>query len=682
MTPLRDLRPTSAHSVLQPSFASLSSRPLRSILCLCLFLGTHKSLHAQKPTDWITPTAAELSMTSVPQVPGAAAIYLEKDEITNSFTNEYSYSARIKVFNDRGKDYANVELPSTSEFNFIKINARTIRPDGKIIPFTGKAYEKLEVKSDGYSVKHKLFTLPDVQIGSILEYAYTLANYYPKTPVWYLQSELFTLHQHLVFIPGAAGYFEARKDDVREGKWVPIPFLPPGIEVKLNKSRWSESGFELSANDTMPILSEEFMPPIDSISYRVLFFDTPYKSVHEFWTENGFVWSKSIDDFIGPKKGVSEFVKTLIQPTDSEEQKANKIYAYIMALENTDYTRERTEREDKQNGFKEIKSTDDLLKRGRANSDQLTLLFVALARAAGLKVYVMGIADRDEHIWQDSYLSFRQMDDYIAILNISGKEVYYDPGQRFCEPGHLARVHALSRGLRQSDVGPVLASTLSEPYDLNKSSKIAGLKLDEKGSAAGAITSTYTGDPALRWRQRAILGDLTSLKDQLRTEMQNLLPSGMQVEVLTIENSTEYNQPFRVKFRVEGPISTSAGKRLFIPADIFETNEKPLFPNPKRETAIDFQYPSHEAHAVRYTLPSSLKIESAPESQTEKTPHTAGFSFRTTRSPTTITTYRDLVIAQSYVLPKDYTELRAFYQMLETKDQETIILTHATAPTQ
>jgi transglutaminase-like putative cysteine protease len=653
-----------------------ANRSLRHALAI-LVLVAATVLPAQQ---WTAPTPEELAMTSIPQVPGAPAIYLDIEEITSSYTSEYTYAARIKVLNDKGKEYANVELPPTSNLNFLKLAARTIHPDGKVVPFTGKPYEKLVSKSDGNSVTHKLFTFPDVQVGSILEFRYTLSNYFIAVPTWYLQSELFTRRQHLVFVPRYAGSYRLKNGENVEGKWVPIPILPPGIEVKFNNSTWSAHAFELNAADMMPLPTDQYMPPVLSLSYRVLFFATPYKSIPEFWAENGEYWSKAIDEFIGPKHGVSDFAKTLVPPTDTDDQKAKKIYAYIMSLENTDYTRERTEREDKQQGFKQIKSTDDLLKRGRGNSDQLTLLFVALARASGLKAYVMGIADRDEHIWLDAYLSFRQMDDYIAILNIAGKEVFYDPGQRYCEPGHLARVHALSRGLRQSDTGTVLASTVSAPYDSNKASKIADLKLDETANATGTVTATYTGVPALRWRHKALLGDMVSLKDQLRTEMQDSLPTGTQVEVLSIDNLTDYDQPVRVKFHIEGPIATSAGKRLLIPADIFESNEKPLFPNPKRETPIDFLYTSFDAHAVRYTLPQTLKVETAPEGQTYPLPATAVFTFRTAQTPNTITTYRNLACAKSYVLAKDYADLRAFYQKLEAKDQETIVLTHATAP--
>ena len=49
-----------------------------------------------------------------------------------------------------------------------------------------------------------------------------------------------------------------------------------------------------------PVPDEEFMPPIGSLSYRVLFYYSPYLSGDEFWKNEGKHWAKLQDKFIGP----------------------------------------------------------------------------------------------------------------------------------------------------------------------------------------------------------------------------------------------------------------------------------------------------------------------------------------------------------------------------------------------
>ena len=94
------------------------------------------------------PTGEELKMTADPKAPGAAAVYLNVEEIANDQLHYQSFYARIKVLTEKGKELATVEIPpylrSTSRITDIK--ARTIHSDGTIIPLVGKPQDLLVVK--------------------------------------------------------------------------------------------------------------------------------------------------------------------------------------------------------------------------------------------------------------------------------------------------------------------------------------------------------------------------------------------------------------------------------------------------------------------------------------------------------------------------------------------------------
>jgi hypothetical protein len=418
--------------------------------------------------QWIAPTPEELSMTSIKEVPGAAAVYLNKDETTEDALHMHSFYVRLKVLTEKGKDYANVELPFyTGEGGTTvdEIEGRTIHPDGTIIPFSGKPYEKLIVKSGDVKVKAKVFTLPSVDVGSIIEYRYKIRlddNYFQE-PRWMIQSDLYTRKAHYMWRPTGHDLVND-KGDLVSGRIAWSPILPPGAQIKQSDVMTGGKQWELDIQDVPPLPHEDYMPPLDSVSYRVLFYYTPYHSIQEFWTSTGKEWSKNVDRFVGPSGKVADYAKSLVSATDTEDQKARKLYAAVMAMENTDYTRERTTREEKAAGFRDLKNTEDVMKRERGNSDQLTQLFVALARGVGLKAYVMGVADRDERLWIPMYMSLNQVDAYIAIVVIDGKDVYFDPGERYCEPEHLSWRHASTGGIRQTAGGTDIAATPGEPY--------------------------------------------------------------------------------------------------------------------------------------------------------------------------------------------------------------------------
>jgi len=139
----------------------------------------------------------EVKLTSEPQAPGAPAIILfrEVDRDDNGHTSHEDNYLRIKILTEEGRKYADVEIPFVKGHeNVIAIKAHTIRPDGSVVDFGGKVFEKTIVKAKGVKYLAKTFTLPDVQIGSIIEYVYTndFAEYLLLDSHWILSDELFT----------------------------------------------------------------------------------------------------------------------------------------------------------------------------------------------------------------------------------------------------------------------------------------------------------------------------------------------------------------------------------------------------------------------------------------------------------------------------------------------------------
>ena len=642
--------------------------------------------------QWTQPTPEELSMTSIPQVPGAAAVYLYQEYTTDDALHMDSKYVRLKVLTEKGKQYANVEIPyvgGMSGFSVNQIEGRTIHADGSVVMLTEKPYDKLVEKTSGYKVKEKVFTLPAVEIGSIIEYRYKLRydDNLLFNPEWVVQSDLYSRKAHYMWRPSSGQVIsENGKETSTTVAWTPI--LPPGAKVVQTPLRTDlasaidapKAELTLDVHDIAPIPKEEYMPPLGSLSYRVLFYYSDVHTPQEFWEKRGKRWAKERDKFIGPHSGVQSYAATLVNAGDSQDVKARKLYAAVMLLENTDFTRERTTSEEKASGLKQTTTSDDVLARKRGSGDQLAALYVAMCRAAGLKAYLMAVADRSQRIFIPVYLSLRQLDDDIAIVNIDGKDVFFDPGQRYCEPEHLAWKHTLGEGLRQTDGGSALATAPGESARTARTSRIADLALDEHGVATGTATLTYTGDPALRWRQEALKGDDTSLNESLKEEIERMLPGGMEVRVTSVDNLADYDKPLTVKYELKGPVGSATGKRLAVTADLFETNEKPRFPEPKRETVVDMKYPSMVQDAVRIKYPAGMSVESTPTAEKETMAGVASFDTSFKPGPNSVTSYRNLVNGRTMYIPAHYEELRTFYNKVETADQETLVLTRAATP--
>jgi transglutaminase-like putative cysteine protease len=671
-----------------------SSKLFRTAFLASLAALSSPLLHAQ----WTAPTKEELSMTSIPQVPGAPAVYLFREEITEDKLHKWGVYVRLKVLTEKGKDNANVELGYSRTYGgggytVENIEGRTIHPDGTIVPFSGKPYEKLISKSkgyEGYEHKAKVFTLPDVTVGSIIEYRYALRyddNYY-FSPSWYIQTDLYLRKGHFNWKPTSQQLVSRRagRENLTSSiAWFPI--LPAGTEVKqtqlppVSGQDQGQYTLDLNVSDIPPSPEEEYMPPLASFTYRVIFYYSPYRTPAEYWKNEGKYWAKDADKFIGPGAKVTAAVRELAAPTDTPDQKLRKFYAAVMQMENTDYTRERDKQEDKAAGMRETHNTDDILEHKRGSSDQLAMLFTAMARAAGIKANLAVVTNRSRSIFTPFYLSTSQLDDDIVIVNVDGKDLFLDPGTRYCPYGHLDWTHTFAGGLRQMDYSGNVdtVQTSGEPYTFSHLSRVADVTMDEHGEVTGLVKMTFTGQPAITWRHTSLRGDSTSLNHDLEESIQKMVPGGVKIALTSIDNLTDYEKPLIVSFSIKGPIGTPTGKRLFLPADIFVTNQKATFPHEKREMAVSFHYPSFVQDAFRVKLPANLHVESVPAKDQQQFDKYALYSLLPDSTPNSVIVRRNLAISEILFLPKEYPDLRSFYTKMESKDQENIVLTQAPA---
>ena len=69
-----------------------------------------------------------------------------------------------------------------------------------------------------------------------------------------------------------------------------------------------------------------------------------------------------------------------------------------MKLDNTRFTRKKSEAERKAQKLKTIKAAEDVWNQKSGSDDNIALLYVALGRAAGLKVWPMQVVDRSRAI--------------------------------------------------------------------------------------------------------------------------------------------------------------------------------------------------------------------------------------------------------------------------------------------
>src|SRR5207302_8403214 len=185
---------------------------LNSFLSFTILLGMMAFRPAVAGAVGFQPVSPdELKMTAEAKAPGAPAIILfrQDDRDDRGLTAHEDVYFRIKILTEEGRRYADIEIPFLKEQSkIVNIHARTIKTDGTIVDFNGKAFDKSIVKARGLKYMAKTFTMPDVQVGSVLEYYYTedLAEYQIINSHWILSNELFTKKAKFTLNPYASNY--------------------------------------------------------------------------------------------------------------------------------------------------------------------------------------------------------------------------------------------------------------------------------------------------------------------------------------------------------------------------------------------------------------------------------------------------------------------------------------------
>ncbi len=652
--------------------------PLCSVLFVCL--------PAFGAPNWTQPTPEELKMTSDPLAPDAPAVYLYREEYIDVKEHYYRVYERVKILTDRGKEqFSNIEIPYVSRvWNIRGVEGRTIHSDGTVIPFTGQPYEKELVKRGGLKEMAKVFSMPDVQVGSILEYRweYQCDDGIVFWPEWYLQPAVFVHEAHYHFVPMPMDVNSSNLIMVpdAEGKFTPAtrlvydPELPPGAKV-----RDLPGGFDLVVKDVPPIPDEPYSPPLNSFSYRLFFYYTGNVTAQEFWKGGGKVWSKEVDRFAAPSDRISKAVAGIVAPGDTDDQKLRKIYAAVMTVENTQFSRKRSEEENKAQGV-QVKTAADIWDQKRGSPNEITRLFIAMARAAGLKTSAMVVTERDKEVLNPNWLNWRQLTDEIAIVNVGGKDMFFDPGQRHCEYGKLHWMHTQVMGIRQTDGGTAAVLTPAADYKDSVVERRAVLQLGADGKVGGTITLSMTGVEALRWRQLALRDDEEEAKRRIAEEMQRQVPDGVQVKTTELTGLTDASQPLVATLEVSGGMGTQTGKRILLPGTFFEANTKPLFPEEKRENPVDLHYPYALRDQVKIALAPGLTVEGTPSNAQIPFPRNADYIAKYAASGSMYQQARLLALGNTVYSKDEYPQLRDFFQKAGAQDQQQLVLDRVPVP--
>lgn len=617
----------------------------------------------------------ELKMTSEAQAPGAPAIilYRQVDRFDDRYTPHEDNYIRVKILTEEGRNHANVEIVFSKGWeDVVNVHARTIRPDGSIAEFEGKVFEKTVAKKRGEQTQVKAFSLPDVQVGSIIEYFYTVdyKEHYVYGSHWILSQDLFTKNARFSLKP-------YQYDNQFHLRWT-WQQLPPGAEPK--QGNWGI--VDMEAHNIPAFQTEDFMPPENELKARVDFIyeeEIQEREPDKYWQRIGKKRNGRLESFVGKQREMQEAVSQIIGPNDAPEVKLRKLYDRVQQIRNTSFEIRKSEEEEKRDREKPPTNVEEIWKRGYGDGVQLTWLYLALVRAAGFEAYGCWVADRQQYFFNPKLMRSEELDENVVLVKLNGKDLYLDPGGAFTPFGLLAWSETAVLGLRlDRDGGTWIQTTLPQASE-SQIHRDAKLTLSDTGDIEGTLTVTFTGLEGTYRRLLELHEDDTARKKYLEDLLKDQIPAASELELTNKPDWSASETPLVAVLNVKIPgWASNAGKRALLPVGFFGAQEKHVFEHANRVHPIYFEYPYETVDDVTVDLPQGWQIGSVP-APTNKDSHVVLYSLNVENKKSSVSVHRKLTVDIVILESKYYPALRNFFQVVKTGDEEQVLLQPAAA---
>ena len=648
----------------------MSHRRLAVLVSLLLVGTAARRVHPVSAGDeWQPISQDELKMTSEPKAPGAPAIILyrqvDRDDSDVRRAHEYNY-IREKIFTEEGRKFADVEIPLVKgKWDIQNIKARTIRPDGSIVNFDGKIYEKEIVKARGLKYLAKTFTLSDVQPGSIIEYHYMIdfAEYLVFDSNWVLSDDLFSKRSKFTLKP--------------YGEWALQWSWPNGLPESAKPPVNENKVIRMEAQDIPAFQVEDDMPPEAAMKFRVDFVyseDGFEKEPDKFWKKQGKKMNDAAENFVNKRKAMEQAVAEIVSPSDLPDVKLQKIYARVQKIRNTSFEIQKTEQEQKRAKEKEINNVEDVWKRGYGDGYQVTWLFLGLARAAGFDASPVRIATRDDHFFKPNMMRIRDLNTNVVLVKLNGKDAYFDPGAAFTPFGLLPWSETNTAGLKLDKEGGTWVTTTLPESSVSQIVRKADLNLTSDGSLEGKLTVTFTGLEAQWRRVEERNEDEAHRKKLLEDYVKEIIPAGSEVELTNKPEWTSSAPSLVAEYTLKVPgWVAGAGKRALCSVGLFSGPEKHMFEHSIRVHPLYFHYLFEKTDDVHIELPLGWQVGSLPQAQ-DNDAKVIAYSLKVENNKGSLHLERHLKSNLTFLEQKYYGALRNFYQSVRSGDDQQIVL--------
>ena len=573
-------------------------------------------------------------------------------------TRTYRYHFQGKILKSNRKNWGSVRLYYNEERVRTKVLlARTIKPDGRVLNLNKKEI-KITKPSEGLvffgKTKWLTFSLPQVEVGDVVEYIYEMEIYNPWdrkvfTPEYSFQSsEPIILSKITITVPKSETLYWASRNMPEGSK------NPKIIETSTSRS------YIWEVHNSKPIIEEPSMPPRGEVAAHIECTNQKdWNHIFDWYTNFQLARME-----VTPE--IKNLVDSIIKGADSDEEKVARLYHWTQ--QHIRYISIKGGAGSGVSGH----PASQTLKNGYGDCSDKAILFSTLLKAAGIESYPVYVGTNDEVPMLIKEIPSYYGNHVITEVVFPDKTIYLDA------TGYASRypyfspsshgVYALNAQKRKIELVPV-----PKPED-NRRKYRYDLQLDEDGKLRVDFKSSYTGYYEA-WLKLYWQHQKKNEIPKMLSEMAHRVSPKAKLLNYKFHNLFDISKPFIMELSYElYDYPTTAGDLwiLSLPEikDRYRFNEVSLT---TRKYPVSYPSSQEITHQVTLKIPQGFKVEYLPEPIDISTPY-ASYKAEYTEKGDTIVFSDDFKRWKRTIPVKDYPLYKNFLRKVSQYQEKKIFL--------
>lgn len=616
----------------------------------------------------------ELGMKVYPRDTAAVAVVLNEygDGRIQDYGDEillvFKYHGRIKILRPKGLDLANIAVPlykngdrierlisvKASSFNIEDGRIREVKLNPREV-FT----ENIDKNSD-----QKKFTIPNVRVGSVIEYEYELTTpFFFNFRTWNFQSDIPKLYsEYEATIPANWRYNIALRGLLslkkNESKVLREYFSTPAGKSDCVRYTWGMENIPAFYEEEYMTSKYNFLSAVNFELLQIEHFDGRKDRITKEWKDVEQELRTAENFGLQLRRGkdiVDAAIESVIEQETDPRIKAEKIF---------DFIRHWYDWNDRTSKYTDIgiKKAFDLRK---GNVGDINLSLIAALRYAGLDVEPMILSTRDNGLPVDLYPVLSDFNYVVAKVNINDQVYLLDATDDFLPFGLLPQRCLNGRGR-------VLGEKESYWYDIKAAQRdkvvsMIDLTLTSEGKLSGSIRNSYFGYRGAYKRSDVYQeGSVDAYLKKLKNE------HSMEVVEGKVDNIDDLAKPLVEALVVNlEDLPFDQAKSFFFNPFLSGRWARNPFHLAERLFPVDFGAPLEETNIIRIDLPPNIGVTDLPPNTAIALPGNGGkYLFSAQVNGTKLVINSSLVINRPVYGSEEYPALKEFFNRV-VKSQST-----------